>query len=599
MLADYDALGRLFTLKDWKQSGSNVSTNYYDLAGVLTETSYPNTIRQRFDHSEQNRLSKVTWEQNTGSAMVAKKRFAYQLNATGQRVQVDEDDGAPAVSRTVKYAYDSALTPPVIGMGATDTASGGVNLPFYQRIPKLGRLTQESVIYPNTTAQNADYTYDLVGNRLTRANATAIDTALADQSLMYDTKDRFTQSGAPVSFDANGNSVTSAAGTVTDSYDAENRLVKQTAPNSVTIRMAYDHEGNRVSKQVQTGASSYMNTYYLVDDKNPTGYAQVLFECRDSGATPNASNGTLYLAYAYGQNLISIRNSSATTYYYGYDGQGSVRALFSTTGLIAKTYNYDAWGNWLAPNTEPIDNHYRYNAEQYDIDLGLYYQRARYYSPQHGRFWTMDRYEGTSENPAGQHKYLYCLADPINHSDPSGYFTKAFGDAAHAIIGARYAMEHPGAIVNPTTGVLGPLKPDIFNGPQKRYGEIKPLSFPGITSGFARMRDYDAEYQPLGFQRETTWPRGFDKAVVNNTWIVFFNVEGIVFYTDEIDELVTLAMITNNKTAYAAMRTLATRSIKAAIDYSRYLIVGGKAADGVRLQQQVGVSATIAVMGRL
>jgi hypothetical protein len=102
---------------------------------VLTETSYPNTIRQRFEHTEQNRLSKVSWEQNTGSAMVARKRFAYQLNATGQRVQVDEDDGALAVAQTVKYAYDTSLNPPIVGMGATATTSGGINLPFYQRIP--------------------------------------------------------------------------------------------------------------------------------------------------------------------------------------------------------------------------------------------------------------------------------------------------------------------------------------------------------------------------------------------------------------------------------------------------------------------------------
>src|SRR5438105_3900376 len=111
----YDTLGQLATVKDWKQSGSNVSTNFYDLAGVLTETSYPNTMRQKFDRTEQNRLNKVTWEQNTGSAMVARKRFTYQLNLTGQRTQVIEDDGT-TTQRTVHYAYDSAVSPPVIGI---------------------------------------------------------------------------------------------------------------------------------------------------------------------------------------------------------------------------------------------------------------------------------------------------------------------------------------------------------------------------------------------------------------------------------------------------------------------------------------------------
>jgi RHS repeat-associated protein len=414
----YDTLGRLWTVKDWKQSGSNVSTNVYDLAGVLTETWYPNTVRQKFDHTEQNRLSKVSWEQNTGSAMVARKRFTYQLNATGQRTQLDEDDGA-AVLRTVKYAYDSAVSPPIIGMTGPAPNGTDVSIPTYQRVPKVGRLTEESVIYPNGSPLNADYTYDLVGNRLKRQNGTAIDAALTDQNLSFDAKDRF-GSGGPVTFDANGNGVTSANNTVTDYYDAENRLVKRTAPNSVTIKLTYDHDGNRVGKQVQTG-STYLNTYYLVDDKNPTGYAQVLVEYQDTAATPNAANEGFYISYIYGQNVLWQHTASGATYYYGYDGQGSVRGIMNTSGSIVKTYSYDAWGTMLAPTTSPIDDRYLYTGQQWDKDLRMYYLRARYYSPQYGRFWTTDTYDGSQSDPLSLHKFLYCAADPIDRIDPSGH----------------------------------------------------------------------------------------------------------------------------------------------------------------------------------
>jgi len=52
-------------------------------------------------------------------------------------------------------------------------------------------------------------------------------------------------------------------------YDFENRLVQAGAG----ISIVYDGEGNRVSK-----TNGGLTTTYLVDDQNPTGYAQVLHE---------------------------------------------------------------------------------------------------------------------------------------------------------------------------------------------------------------------------------------------------------------------------------------------------------------------------------
>lgn len=47
---------------------------------------------------------------------------------------------------------------------------------------------------------------------------------------------------------------------------------------------------------------------------------------------------------------------------------------------------------------------------------------ARWLSVNTGRFHTMDTYEGDQENPATLHKYLYCHADPVNGTDPTGHF---------------------------------------------------------------------------------------------------------------------------------------------------------------------------------
>lgn len=61
--------------------------------------------------------------------------------------------------------------------------------------------------------------------------------------------------------------------------------------------------------------------------------------------------------------------------------------------------------------------------EQWDADLGLYYNRARYLNTDSGRFWTMDGYEGKNEDPMSIHKYLYASCSPIDCWDPSGQFT--------------------------------------------------------------------------------------------------------------------------------------------------------------------------------
>jgi RHS repeat-associated protein len=54
---------------------------------------------------------------------------------------------------------------------------------------------------------------------------------------------------------------------------------------------------------------------------------------------------------------------------------------------------------------------------RYDIEIGLYYNRARYYNPYTGRFLQTDPI-GYS---AGINWYRYCSNNPINFVDPSGF----------------------------------------------------------------------------------------------------------------------------------------------------------------------------------
>src|SRR5271168_2676351 len=82
-------------------------------------------------------------------------------------------------------------------------------------------------------------------------------------------------------------------------------------------------------------------TRYLVDDLNPTGYAQVIEEL---------VTGAVQREYTFGPQRISenqIVNGTWTTSFYGYDGLGSVRQLTNAAGAVTDTYTYDAFGNQL------------------------------------------------------------------------------------------------------------------------------------------------------------------------------------------------------------------------------------------------------------
>jgi RHS repeat-associated protein len=86
---------------------------------------------------------------------------------------------------------------------------------------------------------------------------------------------------------------------------------------------------------------------------------------------------------------------------------------------VGVTYDYDAFGN-LLHSTGTTPNNYLFAGEQFDPDLGFYYNRARYFNASTGRFWSADTFEGDPASPLKLHRYLYAGVDPINRRDPTG-----------------------------------------------------------------------------------------------------------------------------------------------------------------------------------
>src|SRR4030095_6313192 len=97
------------------------------------------------------------------------------------------------------------------------------------------------------------------------------------------------------------------------------------------------------------------------------------------------------------------------------DGLGSTMSLLDSAGAAQTEYTYEPFGH-----TKPVGaasgNSSKYTGRE-DDGTGLYYYRARYYSPTLQRFISEDpiSFSGGDTN-----LYAYVGNDPINFVDPSG-----------------------------------------------------------------------------------------------------------------------------------------------------------------------------------
>jgi RHS repeat-associated protein len=107
--------------------------------------------------------------------------------------------------------------------------------------------------------------------------------------------------------------------------------------------------------------------------------------------------------------------SDGTIRYYHADALGSIIALTDDLGQIKTQYNYSPFGETEILG-EMSDNSFQYTGREND-GTGLYYYRARYYSPKLKRFISEDpiRFDG------GINFYIYVFNNPINFKDPSGF----------------------------------------------------------------------------------------------------------------------------------------------------------------------------------
>jgi RHS repeat-associated protein len=220
---------------------------------------------------------------------------------------------------------------------------------------------------------------------------------------IFDPAHRLTSNGPMAfSYDDNGNltSTTDATGTTTYAWDSRNRLQSISGPNGEKTTFAYDFVGDLIS-QIDSGPSLNLTQNFVLDDLTNVAYI-------------NRSNGDS-LSVLSGRDIdthLAVVHEGGQIEYGLADAQNSTVATSDQTGKLMSSFSYEPYGKTTTTSGYPFQFTGRVPSA-----AGLYYFRARYYSPCTGRF--------ISQDPIGflggsTLLYKYAANNPPTRTDPTG-----------------------------------------------------------------------------------------------------------------------------------------------------------------------------------
>jgi RHS repeat-associated protein len=454
----YDDLGRL-TSKTYSDSSPAVAYTYDEVGRLRTAANGTDTLTWTYDL-----LGEVLSEDSENNTSLVE--YAYDLG--GNRLSVSLNGQV-----VMSYAYDEASRLKTMTRGtsnwtlAYDAASRRTSLLHPNTVTTtygydiVSRLTSAITKKANQNRTQSTYTYDIVGNRLTkggdfnesytydalyqltlvkRGNPTTESytydavgnrlSALNSSPWTYDDRNELLSlPNTTLTYDLNGNMATKldSSGSWSYVFDVEDQLVQVFKNSAEVSRFAYDPLGRRVEK-----VAGVVTRSYVYDGED------ILRETSSSGSV---------LTYLHGPGIdepLASEDGGGVRTYLHPDGLGSIVKTTNASGAAGSTFKYNAFGVIETGTPSP----YAYTGREWDAEAGLYYYRARYYDPKIGRFLSEDPIDFQD----GASKYPYALNNPTNLLDPDGQqaTTPALcgGNCPHSVFTAFFNLCNMASKIN-------------------------------------------------------------------------------------------------------------------------------------------------------
>ena len=440
----YDLNSRLLTADNLGTPGvrRSVLANTWDATGNRTRVQDSEGVRVDSIYDARDLLSTRTWSGTGASPAVTAASVSMSYNGRGQKTDLLRYANAgrtQLVSQTHRTYDVVGRIQQLAHLSATDAVMAEFDTEWdqadqltewiingktthYQYDP-TGQLL--SAKHLSGSSLDEDYTYDATGNRTSSAQLSS-QAIGANNRLLSDSRFEY-------QYDAAGNLIDrrELATGIHDRYvyDHLNHLTRSQRLSSTgvvlsTVDYRYDALGRRIAHTFDTdgnGPAAAIVEYFVYDGLNVWLDAD--------------SAGNVTARYLFGDEidepLARYRPGEGTAWYLT-DHLGSIRNILNSVGMVVDTLDYDSFGNILSESAPQFGDRYKYTAREWDSQLGLYYYRARFYSPTSGRF--------TSEDPIGfaggqVNLSVYVGSNPTAYVDPSGLsafaeyaFGKNFGE---------------------------------------------------------------------------------------------------------------------------------------------------------------------------